>query len=1141
MVKPWEEFVAETRQLDGEAQCEEAIADLTARRSGGGTVDAADYLAALPAMRNHPELVVDLVVEDWRTSGEVKPTVDDLVRRFPEYAPQLRKQFQFQSDMRRVGYDLDPGGEPPVPVDVNTPAPRGRTDSPVVPPVIPGYSISLELGRGGMGVVYLATVTATGRKVAVKLLAEGRVDPERFRNEGRIVAALDHPNVVRLHHYGDHDGRPYLEMEYLPGGTLAEQIAKRNTDLPGQAHPPTAAAALIESVARATHHAHQKGVIHRDIKPGNILFAADKTPKLGDFGLAKQTDAATELTRTDQVVGTWPYMAPEQLSDSRQVTPATDVYALGVVLYELLTTRRPFVASTLLGLFDQIRKSDPQPPRQVVADIPRDLETICLKCLHKNPARRYATAADLAADLRRFQNGEPVQARPVGRVERTWKWVGRHPARSATLAAGVLAAVVLSGVGVYAYSQFVAKKGEAALRQAAELARDFEARTRYLRQIGLAHTRLLENDLKSARALLESCSADYRNWEWDYLDRISNGSTRTLTGPTRPVTAVAFSRDGGRVAAAGFDGCRVWDRATGQLLVTLPPSGDEVTGIGFTPAGHVVTPGKRSVVVWDVSGKPVKTLTGPTAPIRCVAVSGDGKFIAAAGDGWVRKGAAPAKPGEAGLSNVCVWDTTTGGVAHEVRAGTGDVTALAFAPDGRLAVAGSEGVEVWTPGAVRPSVAFRGHLGRVFCVAFSPDGGTVASGAGDGKVVLWDSRTGVRRDVLHGHTALVSGVAFDPDGRHVVSASWDRTFKVWDTALGGDAIRTVLAEGAAADANGAPAHCCALDPTGRVLATGGEDRVVKLWDVDADPTGRTIRVELSFGYAVALGPGGLVAAAAAEGEVRVWNSKTGETRHTFGRLKGTIDGLAFSPDGRFLAAAGYDFDEPGWVKLWDLKTGGEHAGIPWAGEPATAVAFSPDGRFLACAGGGRFDPKTNQPAPGILRVWDIAGGRYRFEVAGPPGAMLGVAYSPDGGRLVTGGDDKTLCLWDAATGAQLRALDGHGDKIWGVDYSPCGRYLASAGDDGKVHLWDANDGRLLFELDGHQDRVRGVAFGCGGGRLVSVGEDRTLKMWDVATGQEALTIRSPGLSWVRAAFDPRDSRVAVCSTGGTLRVFDINP
>ncbi|MFO0927388.1 MAG: serine/threonine-protein kinase [Gemmataceae bacterium] len=318
-------------------------------------------------------------------------------------------------------------------------------DGPRSWPRVPRYEIVEQLGRGGMGVVYKARQLGLNRTVALKMILHGELAGEeelrRFRAEAEVVAHLQHPNIVQVYEVGEVGGQPFFSQEFIDGGSLAERLI---------AGPwvGRAAAELIETLARAIHVAHERGLVHRDLKPANILLTRDGIPKIADFGLAKRLQQEAGQTQTGHIIGTPSYMAPEQASGLVRATrPATDVYALGAILYELLTGRPPFLAATMLDTLEQVRRHDPVPPRQLLPTVPRDLETICLKCLDKTQDRRFATAEQLADELRRFLRGEPIRSRPLSPWHRAAKWVRRQPAIAA-LSALVLLITALGIAGI---------------------------------------------------------------------------------------------------------------------------------------------------------------------------------------------------------------------------------------------------------------------------------------------------------------------------------------------------------------------------------------------------------------------------------------------------------------------------------------------------------------------------------------------------------------------------------------------------------------------------------------------------------------------------------------------------------------------
>jgi tRNA A-37 threonylcarbamoyl transferase component Bud32 len=413
---------------------EELRADQARRWRAGQRLLAEAYLEVFPALASSAE---DALVLVWGEAllrferGEA-PQPSEYRARFPQHADTLAAQFELERHLEPPPNAATlPPGEPP-----------GAAGPPR--PQVPGYEVLEELGRGGMGVVYKARHLKLNRLVALKMILAGShaggQELARFRAEAEAVARLQHPNIVQIYEVGEHGGLPYFTLEFCPGGSLAAQ-------LDGTSLPPHRAAQLVEVLARAVHAAHQCGIIHRDLKPANVLLAADSTPKITDFGLAKRLDGAGGQTASGAVVGTPSYMAPEQAGGrSKESGPATDVYALGAILYELLTGRPPFKAATPLDTVLQVLRDEPVPPRQLAPMTPRDLETVCLKCLAKDHRQRYPSAADLAGDLRRFMESKPIQARPVTAWERARKWAKRRPAVAALLL--VCGAAVLASVGL---------------------------------------------------------------------------------------------------------------------------------------------------------------------------------------------------------------------------------------------------------------------------------------------------------------------------------------------------------------------------------------------------------------------------------------------------------------------------------------------------------------------------------------------------------------------------------------------------------------------------------------------------------------------------------------------------------------------
>jgi WD40 repeat protein/tRNA A-37 threonylcarbamoyl transferase component Bud32 len=1084
------------------------------------------------------------------------PDRQEFLRRHPELAADLEAFFGDQDKLDRMARPEAPAGSVPPEIagavmGAATLAPLEESARETATKIryFGDYELLEEIARGGMGVVYRARQISLNRIVAVKMILSARLASEtevrRFRAEAEAAANLDHPQIVPIHEVGEHEGQHYFSMKLIKGSSLAQQAGA----LKGKHRE---AARLIATVARAVHHAHQRGILHRDLKPANILLDAAGEPYVTDFGLAKRVTNPGEagLTQSGAIVGTPSYMAPEQAaSQGKALTTAADVYSLGAILYELVTGRPPFQGEGLLETLRQVLEGPPPRPRSLVAGLNRDLETICLKCLEKDPGKRYGSAGELADELDRYLAGEPIQARPVGQAERLWRWCRRNRL-VASLAAGVVL-VLLAGTGVVTYFAVRAAQGEeAALEEkdradtAAAKARKLaaqESRARRELASALSQVQKAEKEANNrakaekkerertaeavaitmvqvaqdawregkclrAQDLLDRIPAKNRHWEWGYLKRQFDGGYITLYGHLGGVTAIVFSADGQHLASAGDDATvRIWNACSGILLHTFQGHNGPITALAFSPDGrHLASGGDdEKVRVWDVRrSTPLFTLEGHPNRVTVVAFSPDGlHLVSGSRDGTMR-----------------VWDVRQRTLLLTLDGHTNSVSSVAFSPDGRRFASCSwdRTLRIWDGRSGTPLLTLEGHALPVSAVTFSPDGRRLASASDDATVRIWDVRTGTTLITLKGHTNWVTAVAFSPDGRHLASASKDETVRVWDSRSG---ILLFSLKGHTAGVT-----AVAFSPDGQRLASGSDDRTVRIWNGRGSAPFLTVKGQKGSITALAFSPDGQrFASGGGDGDVRVCDVRGGTTLLTLTGHTLAVTAVAFSADGRRLASASHDRT----VRIWDVRRGIPLLTLLGHTDSVRAVAFSPNGRRLAS---GSVDQ--------TVRVWDVRRGTSLVTLKGHSSFVLGVVFDPDGRRLASVGLDRTVRIWDAQRGTLLQTLKGHSYPVRSVAFSPDGRRLASASWDRTVRVWDARRGSSLLTLRGHTDFVQAVVFSPDKHRLASGGDDKMVRIWHVWRGTPLLTLQGHTDEVMALAFSPDGRRLASASVDETVQIWD---
>ena len=988
------------------------------------------------------------------------------------------------------------------------------------------YELLEQLGRGGMGVVYRARQLTLQREVAVKLLLGAtHAAPElreRFRREAEAVAGLDHPHIIPVYEIGEHQGQNFFSMKLVPGFNLSQSLGDwtcaRECTPAERRRRERAVAQLLEKIAAAIHHAHQHGVLHRDLKPSNVLLDAESEPYVTDFGLAKHLDGQLGLTATGAVLGTPAYMAPEQAAGKKDISTAADVYGLGAILYELLTARAPYKGDSSAEILRLVIDTDPAEPRALQPHLDRDLETICLKCLRKDPSERYASAAELVAELQRFSRSEPILARPITTRERLLKWARRKPATAALAivsAAGLLALIVGLLIGNQLIRTEQQKTQAALLDRTAAL--DREERGSYIKTIALAYRDVRENDIQHAYHLLQTCPPERREWEWHYLMRRCQGDYRELETGGAVVRALAFSPDGKYLAVVTQPTVksvrpqlviRVWQvEKNYDPLHTLRPT--DIVGevnqvwrcrLAFTPdSAQLLMTGFRADQPSTGLVKRWNVIAGQEVPSAAAFANRQVFDLPVHPDGSIHALTAPLEPGTTGNMQFELVDLQTGLVRHtlEVPAGTAPANGR-YLDANRFVLAHTDFSLIDLPSGKQ---TWR-HGSRSSCtVAVSPDQKFAAAVSEFGNISVVDVATGEKKYERPAHRNAAEGVVFHPAEPLLASLGYDGVIRVANISDGSEVRRLVgLRESP---------FSLTFDPAGKFIVTDGlPNGRIAIWRWKGEPQLKDLGAisELSV-------HGKSVAVAEQQGEVSVWDAESWTRVRKIpaeNRLP-TLNTAAIDPTGKYLATGDGHFREPGapgTVTLWDFATGEKLHTFPAAKEFVFRLRFSPDGKQLAWAGGNR------------LVLSDVA---QRKEIWSLPlqDKYATFAFRPVHPEIVISDAQyqatrPALYFVDSRTGKELRNVDSPFSEgatpVYGTpDFSADGRWLLAGGSDGgtarfQLLRWDADRGTVVQKYTGGSMLPGMPVMSPNGRRIFAPFWDGSVTVWDTETGAEMLHI-----------------------------------